>query len=283
MNTKPRRVRRAPPSERARGELVQLLWAGAGRNENLVSQFVRVAIRAVVQQLLEAEQAEFLGDRGRYARRADTRGSRNGYEPFRLRTEEGEIEISVPQVRNLAKPYRSRFVRHVADDSDALEQTVLDAYGWSLSSERGGRAFKDAKGVALISASAASEVLGQISSDLRSFFDRDLSELAIEYVFCDVVLESSKRQRDNRALLVVWAIDGIGKKHLLHLTVGDKTSEVAWKALLLDVIDRNSRMPKTVTTNGAVGTIDAVAAVFPKTVRLRHWFDRPTERTKGIE
>ncbi len=283
MNTKTRRVRRAPPSERARSELAHLLSAGAGRNENLVSQFAKAATRAVVQQLLEAEQAEFLGDRGRYARRADTRGSRNGYEPLRLRTEEGEIKISVPQVRNLGKPYRSRFVRHIADDSDALERTLLDAYEWSLSPQDAGRAFKDAKGVALISASAASEVIGQISSDLKSFFDRDLSEVAIEHVFCDVVLESSKRQGDNRALLVVWAIDGIGKKHLLHLTVGDKTSEAAWETLLRDVIDRNSRTPKTVTTNGAAGTIEAVETVFPKSVRLRHWFDRPTERTKGIE
>ena len=73
MSTKPRRVRRAPPSERARSELIHLLSVGVGRNENLVSQFVKVATRVVVQQLLEAEQAEFLGDRGRYARHADTR------------------------------------------------------------------------------------------------------------------------------------------------------------------------------------------------------------------
>ena len=173
-------------------------------------------------------------------------------------------------------------MRHIADDPDALEQTVLEAYASSLSPQSAGRAFKDAKGVALISASAASEVIGQIASDLRSFFDRDLSDVAIEHVFCDVVLESSKPQRDDRALLVVWAIDSMEKKHLLHFTAGDKTSETTWKALLSDVIDRNSRTPKTVTTNGAAGTIEAVKNVFPQSVRVRHWFDRPTERIKGI-
>lgn len=57
-----------------------------------------VVTKLVVQQLLEAEQADFLGGRGRYERRGpDQRGSRNGYEPGRIRTAEGAINLEIPR------------------------------------------------------------------------------------------------------------------------------------------------------------------------------------------
>jgi hypothetical protein len=61
---------------------------------------VETVTRVVVQELLEGEQADFLGGRGRYQRRSEGQvGSRNGYEPARVRTAEGAFEVAVPQVR----------------------------------------------------------------------------------------------------------------------------------------------------------------------------------------
>jgi len=63
-----------------------LLKGGADEGTNIVSALVNVLTRLVLQELLEAEQADFLGGRGRYERRGKgQRGSRNGYEPGRPR------------------------------------------------------------------------------------------------------------------------------------------------------------------------------------------------------
>jgi transposase-like protein len=60
---------------------------------------VETVIRVVVHELLDAEQADFLGGRGRYERRGQGQaGSRNGYEPARVRTAEGAFEVALPQV-----------------------------------------------------------------------------------------------------------------------------------------------------------------------------------------
>ena len=91
---------RVAPSVIAGEQLHELLAGGVDRESNVISVLVQTVTRLVVQQLLEAEQADYLGGRGRYERRVEGQvGSRNGYEPGRIRTAEGGVEVSVPQVR----------------------------------------------------------------------------------------------------------------------------------------------------------------------------------------
>jgi len=101
-------MRRVAPSVIAGERLVELPAGGADRESNVVSALVETVTGLVVQELLEAEQSDFLGGRGRYDRRADGQvGSRNGYERGRLRTAEGS---STWRSRRSAAP-RSRSAR----------------------------------------------------------------------------------------------------------------------------------------------------------------------------
>jgi transposase-like protein len=132
----------------------------------------------------------------------------------------------------------------------------------------------DATGELLISKSAVSEITDQLWEDYQAFIARDLSEISVEYLFCDAVFESLRRQGAKEALLVAWCIDSEGRKHLLHLAVGNKESEAAWTGLFRNLIERGMRLPTTVTTDGAPGMIKAVEVVFPTSVRVRCWFHR---------
>jgi hypothetical protein len=68
-------MRRVSPSVLVREELDQLLRGGVDDRTNIISALVDVVTRLVIQQLLEAEQSDALGGRGRYERRgADQRG-----------------------------------------------------------------------------------------------------------------------------------------------------------------------------------------------------------------
>src|SRR5215210_5552170 len=83
-------MRRVAASVMAREQLQELLAGGADRETNIVSALVEIVTRLVVQELVEGEQRDFLGGRGRYDRRGEGQtGSRNGYERGRLRTAEG--------------------------------------------------------------------------------------------------------------------------------------------------------------------------------------------------
>ncbi len=73
---------------------------------------------------------------------------------------------------------------------------------------------------------------------------------------------------------MAWCIDSDGRKHLLHLAVGNKESEAAWTEFFRNMIARGLRAPTTVTTDGAPGMIKAVEAVFARSIRIRCWFHR---------
>src|SRR5579863_2818170 len=156
-------MRRVPPSVHVREDLDRLLHGGVDEGTNIVSALVGTVTKLVVQQLLEAEQADFLGGRGRYERRgADQRGSRNGYESGRLRTAEGPIDLEVPQVRGTEAPFRSSLMGFLDGNSDVLERLVTEMYARGLSTRDVEDAFKDATGELLISRSAVSEITDQL-------------------------------------------------------------------------------------------------------------------------
>jgi len=87
-----------------RRQLDDLLNDGLAGQENLIGTRLQLGAQLVVQQLLERETTEQLGRGHDQHRRPDEplRGHRNGYEPGRLRTAEGEITVQIPQVRDCA-------------------------------------------------------------------------------------------------------------------------------------------------------------------------------------
>ena len=258
-----------------REELDRLFRGDLDSATNVVSTLVDTVTRLVVQELLESEQADFLGGRGRYERRAlEQEGWRNGYEESRIRTAEGAVKVRLPQVRGAAEPFRSSLMTFLEGNSAVLDRLVTEMYARGLSTRDVEDAFRDSTGELLISKSAVSEITDQLWRDYEAFVARDLSEIAVEYLFCDAIFESLRRQGAKEALLVAWCIDSEGRKHLLHLAVGNKESEAAWTEFFRNMIARGLRAPTTVTTDGAPGMIKAVEAVFARSIRIRCWFHR---------
>ena len=187
---------RVAPSVIAGEQLQELLTGGVGRGSNIVSALVETVTRLVVQELLEGEQAEFLGGRGRYERRGEGQsGSRNGYEPGRVRTAEGAIEVAVPQVRGAGEPFRSSLMSFLDGNSEVLERLVTEMYARGLSTRDVEDAFRDATGEVLLSKSAVSEITDRLWEDYQAFIARNLSEISVEYLFVDAVFPVSAPAR----------------------------------------------------------------------------------------
>jgi transposase-like protein len=252
-----------------------LLAGSADRETNIVSELVEAVTRLVVQELMEAEQADFLGGRGRYERRGEGQtGARNGYEPGRIRTAEGAVEVQMPQVRGTEVPFRSTLMGFLEGNSDVLERLVTEMYARGLSTRDVEDAFKDATGELLISRSQVSEITDRLWEDYQAFCTRDLSDIAVEYLFVDAVFESLRRHGAKEALLVAWGISTDGRKHLLHLQVGNKESEACWTSFFRNLLDRGMRSPTTATSDGALGLVHSIEVCFPASLRIRCWFHR---------
>jgi transposase-like protein len=259
----------------ARQQLQELLAGGADRGSNIVSALVETVTRVVVQELLEGEQADYLGGRGRYERRGEGQmGSRNGYAPGRVRTAEGAFDVAVPQVRGAGQPFRSSLMSFLDGNSEVLERLVSEMYARGLSTRDVEDAFRDATGELLISKSAVSEITDRLWEDYQAFISRDLSDITVEYLFVDAIFESLRRHGAKQALLVAWCIASDGRKHLLHLAVGNKESQACWTEFVRSMLGRGLRAPTTVTSDGAPGLITAITTCFPVSIRIRCWFHR---------
>src|SRR5215213_2603456 len=123
---------RVAPSERFRRELDDVL-AGVDGEADPIKRIGRLGARRILQQALEDEVSEFLG-RARYERAIDPVSHRNGYEPRRVVTTAGPVELERPRVRDAQQlGFESRILgRHVAR-SYALESLIICSFLRGLS------------------------------------------------------------------------------------------------------------------------------------------------------
>jgi len=141
---------RIPASERTSQRLNELLTHGVAEGDAR-GELIKLAVRKIIEEALEAEVAEALG-RGDYENGAASgAGYRNGYRRGRLRTAEGAIEYGVPQAADRAEPFESRVRAGLAGRTAELEQLAVEMYARGLSVRDIEAAFRDATGTSVLS------------------------------------------------------------------------------------------------------------------------------------
>ena len=143
-------MRKIQPSDRLRKE-IQTFFKDMGSAEDgaqaLPYELVRLASTLMVQEGLEAEQADFVG-RPHY-QRGQGNGYRSGYKPEHVDTAEGRLAMDLPQVRDARQPFRSKLFELLKGDSEMLEQLASEMYARGLSTRDIEAAFTDERGVCL--------------------------------------------------------------------------------------------------------------------------------------
>ncbi len=267
-------MKRIAATERVHKEVSRLLRGAeleGDTAEEFASEFVRLAVRWLMQELLEAERTDFLG-REPWERKPGSRGHRNGYEPGKLKTGEGEIPIALPQVRGTDAAFRSALRERLGDRTDVLKRLVVEAYARGLSTRDVEEALKTATGGAVLSRSGVSEVTEALWADYQEFQQRSLAEFEVVSLMLDGLWHTLRAWGKKReAVLCAWGILVDGRKVLLHMVLGNKESEEDWLAMVRNMVERGLRAPLTITADGAKGLVNAIEQVWPKSLRIRCW------------
>ena len=208
-------MERIPASERTRERLMGLM-DGKGEPVDDRSGLVRLAARLIIEEALEGEASDALG-RGYYARGAlSGRGYRNGYRTGRLKSAEGSIEYSAPQITERSEPFRSRIREILRGRTEALEDLAVEMYARGLSTRDIEALFADETGKSLLSRTAVSEITERLWAEYEGFASRDLAEFEVLYLFVDGIAERLHLGQPREAVLVAWGILADGKKALLR-------------------------------------------------------------------
>jgi transposase-like protein len=233
------------------------------------SELMRLAIRLIVEEALEAKSRDVLG-REPYERRSDEdRGYRNGYREAGVKTAEGEVRFGVPQVREVDGSALTALRDVLKGRTDALENLAVEMYARGCSTRDIEEIFRDDSGASLLSRTAVSELTEKLWAEYEEFATRDLSEIQVLYLFLDGIAERLRPGAKREAVLAAWGITWDGKKVLIAISPGTKESTDCCKDFLSDLKRRGLPDAVMATTDGAPGLIRAVEEVLPATLRQR--------------
>ena len=266
-------MKRVAPSECVRKQIAEMLDGGtpAQSQDEKEQSLLILAIKRIVQEAVEREQADFLG-RDRYQHQAEGKGWRNGYEPKTLRTSAGKVPLEVPQTRGTEQPFRSRLLDELGGRTGALERLATEMYARGLSTRDIEEVFVSATGEQLLSRSVVSEVTDGLRQEFEAFQQHDLACYELECLFLDAIYEALRlRAGVKEAVLCAWGILRDGRKVLLHMSLGNKESYDAWLEMLRNMVSRGLKVPLSITADGAPGLIKAIDQAYPKSLRIRCW------------
>jgi transposase-like protein len=233
------------------------------------SELVKLATRLIVEEALEGEVRDALG-RDYYEHGCeDGRGWRNGHRTGRLKTAEGEIAFSVPQVAGREEPFRSEVRAHAKGRTEALEELAVEMLARGLSVRDIEDAFRADDGRLLLSRTAVSELGEQLWRDYQDFATRDLSEHEIVYLFVDGIAERIRPGQRREPVMAAWGFTATGAKVLLALMAGSKEDAETVTAFFQDMRARGLGDPLLVVSDGAPGVIKAIETCFPRSARQR--------------
>lgn len=256
------------PSEQMEKELGDELRQGV---VDLSSLMVRTA-GLWIQRALEREREEFLGRR--WAERTPAAsGYANGYEPRKVATAEGAIEVKIPQVRGTASPFRSTTLEVLKNRTDSLELLALQLYIGGLSYADIADIFTTDLGVPNMSETVVMNLCASLEDSYKEFAERDLSQTRLLYLYIDgMYLRVSQNRKSKEAVLVARGYTEAGRPVLLGLSVGPRESYEAWKEFLSGLRSRGLDSPLLTICDGCPGMLKAVAAVFPASAVQRCLF-----------
>jgi putative transposase len=195
---------------------------------------IRESVRAVAQELMEAEISELIGAQ-RGERSEDRATHRNGYRPRRWDTRAGEIELQIPKIRQGS--YFPSFLQPRKRSEQALVSVVQQAYVCGVSTRRVDQ-LVESLGLR-ISKSEVSRIAGLLDEQVSAFRERKL-EGRYPYVFVDAKIE---KVRDGgrvarKCVVIAHAVHETGRREIIGLDVGEAETEAFWTEFLRSLVGR---------------------------------------------
>jgi putative transposase len=219
---------------------------------------LREIVRAVMQEMLEAEMTDALGaEKGE--RTAARLGYRSGYYTRTLVTRVGKLELRVPQDRD--GRFSTELFERYQRSEQALVATLAEMYVQGVSTRKVKAITEELCGHAF-SASAISAINKRLDDSLEAFARRPL-EQPFPYLILDARYE---KVRDggvvmSQAVLVAVGVDWDGRRQILAVEMANRESRSSWKDFLLALRGRGLNGVELVVADDHAGLRSAVREV----------------------
>ena len=219
---------------------------------------LREIVRAVMQEMLEAEMTDALGA-GKGERTGARLGYRSGYYSRTLVTRVGKLELRVPQDRD--GRFSTELFERYQRSEQALVATLAEMYVQGVSTRKVKAITEELCGHAF-SASAISAINKRLDESLDAFARRPLAE-PFPYLILDARYEKVREGGVvmSQAVLIAIGIDWDGRRQILAVDMANRESRSSWKDFLLGLRRRGLNGVEFVVADDHAGLRSAVREV----------------------
>jgi putative transposase len=126
----------------------------------------------------------------------------------------------------------------------------------------------------VLSKRASSAISDRLPHAEDAFWPRDLSGYEVAYLFIDPVYEPRRRWGRKTGVRCGWGLCVDGRQGRLALSPAHSESDESGLEMWRALITRGWPPPVTSTTAGAPGLLKAVDLVWPRSLRMRCWFQK---------
>jgi transposase-like protein len=184
----------------------------------------------------------------------------NGFKPKQLKTQLGELSLSVPQVRDGG--FYPSFLERGIRSERALKLALAEMYVQGVSTRKVNAVLQELCGLEISSmeVSRAAKLLDDESSKWKC---RPLNRY--HYVFLDARYEKIREAGCviDCAILIAYGVNEFGRREILGLSVSLSEAEVHWRRFLESLVTRGLNGIKLIVSDAHSGLKAALRAVFP--------------------
>lgn len=223
------------------------------------------AFAILMNEAMRLERSRFLGA-GPYERTEERLGYGNGYKPKTVKSRIGELQMAIPQVRDLppgCEGFYPQSLERGLRSERALKVAIAEMYVQGVSTRRVQKITEKLCGLE-VSSSDVSRAAALLDDELESWRSRQIDEMA--YVTLDARYEKMRHGGsvvDCAVLLATGVRADDGKRTVLGVSVSLSEAEVHWREFLASLQKRGLHGVKLVTSDDHKGLKAGLTARMP--------------------
>lgn len=216
------------------------------------------AMQTLFNEAMKLERSAVL-EAQPYERTSERRGYANGYKPKRVRTRVGELQLAVPQTRDV--PFYPSSLERGQRSERALKLAIAEMYLQGVSTRKVTAVMEELCGLDVTSMQV-SRAVQALDEELNGWRNRSLGETP--YVLLDARYEKVRVGGSvvSCALLVALGITPDGQRTVLGASVSLSEAEVHWRELLADLQSRGLHGVRLIVSDDHAGLRAALDARF---------------------
>ena len=222
---------------------------------------IKKLIKSSLENLLETELTEHLGYDKNSPEGNNSGNNRNGKTYKTIKTDEGQIELTIPRDRNAT--FDPIIVKKYEKTLGPIEDKIISMYSKGMTTRDIQSHVEELYGLE-VSPTTISNITDSIVVHAKEWQNRPLAEI-YPIVFFDAI---HYKVRENgkvvsKAAYTCLALDLEGKKDMLGIWVGESEGANYWLGIMTELRNRGVQDILIAAVDGLKGFPDAIESVFP--------------------